>query len=84
MKLIVTGDETWVYEFNMQTSQQAGATPSACRRNRNRKNHAIVVQESVMLTVFFNNRGVMHSELLPEDETVNRKYYLIVMRRLRE
>ena len=37
-----------------------------------------------MLTVFTDNRGVMHHEFLPEGQTVNKEYDLGVMRRLRE
>lgn len=37
-----------------------------------------------MLTVFFDYRGVVHSEFLPTGQTVNKEYYLSVMRRLRE
>ena len=37
-----------------------------------------------MLTVFFYYRGVVHSEFLPEGQTVNKEYYLSVMKRLRE
>jgi len=34
----------------------------------------------VMLIVFFDYRGVVHSEFLPEGQTVNKEYYLGVMR----
>ena len=37
-----------------------------------------------MLTVFFDYRGVVHSEFLPEGQTMNKEYYLDVMKRLRE
>lgn len=37
-----------------------------------------------MLTVFIDFNGVVHHEFLPEDQTVNKEYYLGVMRRLRE
>ncbi|CAK1600930.1 unnamed protein product [Parnassius mnemosyne] len=37
-----------------------------------------------MLTVFFDHRGVVHSEFLPTGQTVNKEYYFSVMRRLRE
>ena len=36
-----------------------------------------------MLTVFFDYSGVVHSEFLPEGQTVNKEYYLSVMKRLR-
>ncbi|CAH2100922.1 unnamed protein product [Euphydryas editha] len=37
-----------------------------------------------MLTVFFDHRGVVLSEFLPTSQTVNKEYYLSVIRRLRE
>ena len=37
-----------------------------------------------MLTVFFDYRGVVHYEFLPPGQTVNKEYYLSIMRRLRE
>ena len=38
----------------------------------------------VFLTVYFDCNGVVHPEFLPQDCTVNKEYYLEVMRRLRE
>ena len=38
----------------------------------------------VLITVFFDCNGVVHYEFLPQDRTVNKVYYLEVMRRLRE
>ena len=38
----------------------------------------------VILTVFVDNRGVVHHEFLPEGQTVNKEYYSGVMRLLRE
>ena len=38
----------------------------------------------VMLTVFFDFNGIVHHELSPRGQTVNKKYYLQVQRRLRE
>lgn len=37
----------------------------------------------VILIVFFD-RGVIYHEFLPEGQTVNKEYYLAVLRRLRE
>jgi len=36
------------------------------------------------MTFFFDFRGVVHYEFLPPDQTDHKKYYLSVMRRLRE
>jgi len=37
-----------------------------------------------MLTVFIDYNDVVHHEFLPKNQTVNKEYYLGVMRRLRE
>ena len=38
----------------------------------------------VLLTVFFDCRGMVHHKFLPRGKTINEKYYLQVMRNLRE
>ncbi|GFS96948.1 uncharacterized protein TNCV_4178141 [Trichonephila clavipes] len=37
-----------------------------------------------MLIVFFDADGIVHHEYAPQDQTVNKEFYLDVMRRLRE
>ena len=37
----------------------------------------------VMLTVFFDCEGIMHHEFVPYGQTVNKEYYLKVMKKLR-
>lgn len=83
MERIITGDETWVYEYDMQTSQQSSEwvaknepKPKKPRQSRSKM--------KVMLIVFFDIRGVVHYEFVPEGQTVNKEYYLGVMKRLRE
>lgn len=83
MKRIITGDETWVYEFDMPTSQQSsewrvGDEPKPKKPRQSRS------KIKVLLTVFFDCEGVVHAEFLPDGQTVNKEYYLQVMRRLRE
>ena len=38
----------------------------------------------VLLTVFFDCNGVVHHEFLTQGRTINKEYYLDVMRQLRE
>lgn len=83
MGSIITGDETWVYEYDMQTSQQSSEwlekddpKPKKPRQSRSKI--------KVMLIVFFDIRGVVHHEYVPERQTVNKEYYVTVLRRLRE
>lgn len=83
LKRIITGDETWVYAYDPETADQSSEyrakgepRPKTSRQSRSKI--------KVMLTVFFDYRGVVHSEFLPPSQTVNKEYYLSVMRRLRE
>ena len=76
LKCITTGDETWVYETTDQSSKyraKGKATPKRARQS--------LSKIKVMMTVF---RGVVHYEFLPLRQTVNKEYYVSVMRRLRE
>lgn len=83
MKRIITGDETWIYAYDPETDDQSAeyrfkgeAKPKKPRQSRSKI--------KVMLTVFFDYRGVVHLKFLPSGTTVNKEYYLAVMRRLRE
>ena len=51
---------------------------------RPKKAHQVRSNVKVLLTVFFDYRGVVHQEFLPYGRTVNKEYYLEVMRRLQE
>ena len=78
---IITGDETWVYGYDPETKVQSSVwkTPSSPRPKKIRQSRSKV---KVMLTVFFDIEGVVHFEYAPEGQTVNKEYYLDVLRRL--
>lgn len=76
LKRVVTGDETWVYGYDAETKAPEEPRPKKARQVRS--------NVKVLLTVFFDYNGVVHHEFLPEGRTVNKEYYLQVMRRLRE
>jgi len=38
----------------------------------------------VMMVVFFDWQGVIHYEFVPRGQTVNKEFYLTVLKRLRE
>lgn len=83
MERIITGDETWVYEYDTLTTQQSSEwreknepKPKKPRKSRSRI--------KTMLIVFFDIRGVVHHEFVPTGQTVNKEFYLTVLRRLRE
>lgn len=82
MARIIAGDETWIYVYK----------PEATGRNEYRANGESKPKRScqrrskieVMLTVFFDYRGLVHYEFRPPNQTVNKEYHLNVMHRLRE
>lgn len=83
LKNVITGDETWIYAYDVEVAHQSSeyrfigeGKPKRPRRSRSKI--------KVMLTVFFDSYGVVHKEFLPTGQTVNKEYYLNVMRHLRE
>ena len=83
IKSIITGDETWIYAYDPETADQSSEY-RAKGEEKPKKSRQSRSKIKVMLTVFFDYRGVVHYEFLPTGQTVNKEYYLSVMRRLRE
>ena len=83
LKTIVTGDETWVYGYNVETKAQSSecvgqGSPRPKKARMSRSNM------KVMMVVFFDWQGVIHYEFVPRGQTVNKEFYLTVLKRLRE
>ena len=83
IKRIIIGDETWVYEYNVETALQSSEW-SAKNEPKPKKPRQNWSKIKVMLIVFFDCCGVVHHEFVPEGQTVNKEYYLAVLRRLHE
>ena len=83
MKKIITGDETWVYGYDPEAKVESSQwkSPSSPRPKKARQVRSKV---KAMLTVFFDDQGVVHHEYAPEGQTINKQYYLEVLRRLRD
>ena len=83
LKCIMTGDKTWIYAFDPETTEQSKEYPAKdqARPKRARQRRSKI---KTMMTVFFDFHSVVHYEFLPPRQTVNKKYYLRVMCRLRE
>jgi len=83
LKTMATGDETWVYgddvETKAQSSQWVGqGSPRPKKARMSRSNM------KVMLLVFFDWQGIIHHEFVPRSQTVNKEFYIAVLKRLRE
>jgi hypothetical protein len=83
LKNIITGDETWVYGYDVETKVQSSQWVSKMSL-RPKKARQVRSHVKVMLTVFFDSEGVVHFKFLPQGRTVNKEYYLEVMQCLRE
>ena len=83
IKRIITGDETWIYEYDTYSRNQASERRSP-NEPRPKKPRRFQSKKKVMLTVSMDNRSVVYHEFFPEGQTVNKEYYLGVIRRLRE
>ncbi|UYV80686.1 hypothetical protein LAZ67_19001393, partial [Cordylochernes scorpioides] len=83
LQSVITGDEAWVYGYDVNTKVQSShwKLPHEPRPKKARQVRSNV---KVLLTVFFDCRGVVHHEFLPQGRTVNKEYYLQVVRNLRE
>ncbi|UYV64915.1 hypothetical protein LAZ67_3002413 [Cordylochernes scorpioides] len=83
LQWVIIGDEAWVYGYDVETKAQSSQWKLP-HEPRPKKARQVRSNVKVLLTVFFDCRGVVHHEFLPQGRTVNKEYYLQVMRNLRE
>ncbi|UYV75720.1 hypothetical protein LAZ67_13001110 [Cordylochernes scorpioides] len=97
LQRVITGHEAWVYGYSKEKQAwrydvygydvETKAQSSQWKlphEPRPKKARQVRSNVEVLLTVFFDCRGVVHHEFLPQGRTVNKEYYLQVMRNLRE
>ncbi|UYV70186.1 hypothetical protein LAZ67_7002112 [Cordylochernes scorpioides] len=83
LQRVITGDEAWVYGYDVETKTQSSQW-KLLHEPRPKKVCQVRSNVKVLLTVFFDCRGVVHHEFLPQGRTVNKEYYLQVICNLRE
>ncbi|GFY21789.1 uncharacterized protein TNCV_1169331 [Trichonephila clavipes] len=83
MKLIITGDESWVYEYVPETKLQSSQWKTS-GSPRPKKARQVRSKIKVLSIVLFDADGIVHQDYAPQGQTVNKEFYLDVMRRLRE
>ncbi|GFW95487.1 mariner Mos1 transposase [Trichonephila clavipes] len=79
---VITGDESWFFQYYPETKHQSNEwhTPPSPRQKKARMSKS---RMKAMLTVFFDKNGVVHSEFVPEGQTVNGAFYVEVLKRLK-
>jgi hypothetical protein len=80
---VITCDEMWIFQYDLEIKWQLTKrkTPTSPRM---KKATMCKLNVKVMMIVFFNIRGIIMIEWVPEGQMVNQKYYLEVMTMLRE
>jgi len=82
LKTIVTGDETWVYGYDIETKAQSSrwmgqGSPRLKKARMSRSNMKVML-------VFFDWQGIIHHKFIPRGQTVNKEFYVAVLKSLRE
>ncbi|UYV72816.1 hypothetical protein LAZ67_10000875 [Cordylochernes scorpioides] len=75
LQRVITGDLAWVYGYDVETKAQSSQWKLP-HEPRPKKARQVRSNVKVLLTVFFDCRGVVHHEFLPQGRTVNKEYYL--------
>jgi len=78
---VVTGDELWIFEYDPLTIRQSLEWKSALSP-RPKKVKMLKSKTKVMLIAVFNVHGIVHSEFLPQSQTINQHVYKNILRRL--
>jgi hypothetical protein len=83
LKTVITGDETWVYGYDLETKVQSSQWKHSSSP-RPKEAQWVQSKVKVLLPVFFDYRGIVHYNYAPEGQTINKKYYLEVIRHLHD
>lgn len=80
---VITGDETWCFEYDPETKRQSTEwhTKNSPRPKKAKMNKSRIKS---MLICFFDRRGVVHREFVPPGQTMNATFYVNVLDRLRK
>jgi len=83
VKPIITGDETWVWQSDVLTKQQSSEW-RASDEPKPKKTRKFQFKIKVPLTVFIDYQSLVYHKFFLSGQTVNKEYYLNVIRRLRK
>ena len=79
---IITGDESWCYGYDPDTKQQSSQWISASSP-RPKKARQVKSNVKTML-IFFDIKGLVHFQFVPQGQTVKQLFYLEELERLHD
>ena len=82
LRRVITGDETWIFEYDPETKCQSCQWKSQTSPRPNLKARPSKSKVKVMLITFFDVRRIVHSEFLPQGQTINQQVYKEILWRL--
>jgi hypothetical protein len=82
---VITCDESWFFQYDTETKRQSMHwTSPRSPRKKEKKKWKSKSNFKAMMIIFFNIRGTVHIDWVPEGQTVNQVYYKEVLPTLRE
>jgi hypothetical protein len=81
LKTVITGDEMWVYGYDLETKVQSSQWKHSSSP-RPQKAQQVRSKVKVLMTVFFDYRGIVHHSYTSEGQNINKEYYREVIRHL--
>jgi len=77
---VITGDETWVYAYDLETKTQSSQwkSPGSPRPKKARQ-----VRSNIKSTLicFFDQKGIVYKEFVSPGQTVNAAFHIEVLKR---
>ena len=83
LKDVITGDETWIFEYDPETKRQSKEWQTSASP-RPKKASMSKSKIKSMLICCFDSHGIVHTEFVPQGQTVNQFYYREILERLRK
>ena len=81
---VITGDEAWIYEYDPETKRQSEEWKhpgSPCTKKVHKSRSKI---KTMLIVFFFDIHGVVHREYVRAGQIINAKFYVEVLKHLRE
>jgi hypothetical protein len=80
---IIAGHETWYFQYDPESKWQS-LQWKQLTSPQSKKAHMSKSQMKKMLITFFNIKGIVHYEFIPQGQTVNQAYYVEILKWLNE